>query len=456
MGCQARVKNKIIPYNPKLKEYAKQLRKNSTLAEVLLWKSIKNRTLGVQFHRQVPMLNYIVDFYCHELMLAIEIDGNSHDYRYFEDSKRQNKLEECGVEFIRFSDSDVKNNMFSISLSLEEKVRSLRTPLKPPQGDNQNEELHSKSIKEILIQTHDRIKPFIHKTPVLSSSLINEMVGADIVFKCENFQKMGAFKMRGAANAILSLSEEERQRGVVTHSSGNFAQAVSLAAQKLDVKAYIVMPENAPQVKKNGVKTYEGEIIECESTPQARESTANKIKEEKGASFLHPSNQDEVIYGNSTAAIELLEEYPELDVILTPVGGGGLIAGTALAANYFSNNCKIIGGEPMEADDAYRSLISGKIETNESFHTVADGLRTHLGDRNFPIIKKYVDKIIRVEEDEIINAMQLIWERMKIIIEPSCAVPFAAVLKNKEEFKNKNVGIILSGGNVDVTNLPFG
>ena len=309
--------------------------------------------------------------------------------------------------------------------------------------------------KQTLIEVHNRIKPFIHKTPVLTSQLLNEKAGCNLYFKCENFQKMGAFKMRGAANAILSLSQEERKRGVVTHSSGNFAQAVSLAAKKLGVKAYIVMPENAPQVKKDGVRTYEGEIIECDSTPQAREATANSIKEEKGASFLHPSNQDEVIYGNSTAAIELLVEQPNLDVILTPVGGGGLIAGTALAAHYFSNNCKVIGGEPMEADDAYRSLISGKIETNESFHTVADGLRTHLGDRNFPIIQKYVDKIIRVEEDEIINAMQLIWERMKIIIEPSCAVPFAAVLKNKEEFKNKNVGIILSGGNVDVKNLPF-
>ena len=425
------------------------------MAEVLLWKNIKNKALGVQFHRQVPMLEYIVDFYCHELMLAIEIDGNSHDYRYFEDKNRENKLEEQGIHFIRFTDSDVKNNMFSVSMSLEEKVKSLKTPLKSPQGDNSKNNILSKVTKQTLIEVHNRIKPFIHKTPVLSSSLINEMVGADIVFKCENFQKMGAFKMRGAANAILSLSEEERQRGVVTHSSGNFAQAVSLAAQKLEVKAYIVMPANAPQVKKDGVKTYAGEIIECESTPQAREATANKIKEEKGASFLHPSNQDEVIYGNSTVAMELLEEYPNLDVILTPVGGGGLIAGTALAAHYFSNNCKVIGGEPMEADDAYRSLISGKIETNDSFHTVADGLRTHLGDRNFPIIQKYVDKIIRVEEDEIINAMQLIWERMKIIIEPSCAVPFAAVLKNKEEFKNKNVGIILSGGNVDVKNLPF-
>ncbi|MBO6879146.1 pyridoxal-phosphate dependent enzyme [Winogradskyella sp.] len=310
-------------------------------------------------------------------------------------------------------------------------------------------------MKSILLEVHKRIKPFIHQTPVLTSQLLNEKAGCNLFFKCENFQKMGAFKMRGATNAILSLSEDERQKGVVTHSSGNFAQAVSLAAQKLGVKAYIVMPENAPQVKKDGVKTYEGEIIECESTLQAREATANKIREENGASFLHPSNQDEVIYGNSTAAMELLEEQPNLDVILVPIGGGGLIAGTALAAQFFSDKCKVIGGEPMEADDAYRSLISDKIETNDTANTVADGLRTNLGDRNFPIIKKHVEKIIRVEEHEIIEAMKLIWERMKVLVEPSSAVPFAAVLKNKEEFKNKNVGIILSGGNVDVTNLPF-
>ncbi|NNK40426.1 MAG: pyridoxal-phosphate dependent enzyme [Winogradskyella sp.] len=309
--------------------------------------------------------------------------------------------------------------------------------------------------KETLIQVKTRIQPYIHKTPVLTSQLLNEMSGADLYFKCENFQKMGAFKMRGASNAILSLTNEEKQSGVVTHSSGNFAQAVSLAAQKLGVKAYIVMPENAPQVKKNAVKSYQGEIIECESTPQAREETAKRIKDEKGASFLHPSNQDEVIYGNSTAAMELLEDYPDLDVIVTPIGGGGLIAGTALATQFFSNKCRVVGGEPMEADDAYRSLRSGKIETNTTINTIADGLRTHLGDRNFPIIKKYVDKIIRVEEDEIIEAMQLIWERMKIIIEPSCAVPFAAILKDKNEFKNQKVGIILSGGNVDVKNLPF-
>ena len=309
--------------------------------------------------------------------------------------------------------------------------------------------------KETLIDVQKRIEPYIHRTPVLTSKLLNETSGAQLFFKCENFQKMGAFKMRGATNAILSLSESERQKGVVTHSSGNFAQAVSLAAKKLGIKAYIVMPENAPQVKKNGVKTYNGEIIECESTPEAREATATRIKDEKGASFLHPSNQDEVILGNGTAAMELLEDYPDLDILMTPVGGGGLIAGTALAVHYFTENCKVIGGEPMVADDAYRSLLSGKIEYNTTFNTVADGLRTHLGDRNFPIIQKYVDRIIRVEENEIIEAMRLIWERMKIIIEPSCAVPFAALLKNKEEVKNKKVGIILSGGNVDLSNLPF-
>lgn len=309
--------------------------------------------------------------------------------------------------------------------------------------------------RDILLQAQERVAPYIHRTPVLTSQLLNDEAGAKLYFKCENFQKMGAFKMRGAANAILSLSQEERDKGVVTHSSGNFAQAVSLAALKLGVKAYIVMPENAPDVKKEAVRSYQGEIIECESTPEAREATAMAIQNSKGATFLHPSNQDEVIIGNSTAATELLEDYPDLDVILTPVGGGGLIAGTALSAKEFSGKCVVIGGEPMNVDDAYRSLKSGKIEINTSFNTIADGLRTHLGNRNFPIIKELVHDIIRVEEDEIIEAMRLIWERMKIIIEPSCAVPFAAVLKQKSTFKNKEVGIILSGGNVDLKNLPF-
>ena len=310
-------------------------------------------------------------------------------------------------------------------------------------------------IKETLIQVQQRIAPYIHRTPVLKSEQINDMAGASVYFKCENFQKMGAFKMRGASNAILSLSEEERKKGVVTHSSGNFAQALSLAAKKIGVPAYIVMPKNAPEVKKNAVKTYEGHIIECDSTPIAREDMAELVRQEKGATFVHPSNDDQVIYGQGTAAIELLEDYPDLDYIFVPVGGGGLIAGTALAASNFSKHCKVIGGEPENADDAYRSLLSGKIEFNESVDTIADGLRTFLGDRNFPIIKKHVERIITVSENEIIEAMKLIWERMKIIIEPSSAVAFAALLKQKEHFKNKKIGVIISGGNVDLKNLLF-
>lgn len=310
--------------------------------------------------------------------------------------------------------------------------------------------------KETLIEVRDRIKPYIHRTPVLSSGLINDICGCNVFFKCENFQKMGAFKMRGATNAILSLTEAQRAKGVVTHSSGNFAQALSLAAKGVGVKAYIVMPKNAPQVKKNAVMGYGGEIIESESTPIAREELAEKVKLETGATFIHPSNDDDVIHGQGTAAMELLEEHPELDYIFSPVGGGGLIAGTALAAKYFSDKCKVIGGEPKNMDDAYRSLKSGKLESNESgTTTIADGLRTFLGDRNFPIIKENVERIILVEEDEIVQAMKLIWERMKIIVEPSSAVAFAALLKEKEKFKNKNVGIIISGGNVDLKNLPF-
>lgn len=310
-------------------------------------------------------------------------------------------------------------------------------------------------MKEDLLSCHEKIKPYIHRTPVMSSRLLNEISGSNIYFKCENFQRMGAFKMRGAAHAIANLNEEEKARGVVTHSSGNFAQGVSLAAQSQGVKAYIVMPSNAPEVKKAAVRAYEGEIIICPPTIEDREANAQKIVEEKGATFLHPSNNTDVILGQGTAALELLEDHPDLEYILTPVGGGGLLAGSALAAHFFGNNCKCIGGEPREADDAWRSLQSGKIEKNETANTIADGLRTHLGHLNFPIIQQYVEEIIRVEEREIIEAMKLIWERMKIIIEPSCAVPFAALLREKEKFAGKKVGIVLSGGNVDLAKLPF-
>ncbi|MEE9364045.1 MAG: threonine/serine dehydratase [Cellulophaga sp.] len=310
-------------------------------------------------------------------------------------------------------------------------------------------------FKEQLLNSHKRIAPYIHRTPVLFSRLINEISGADIVFKCENFQRMGAFKMRGATNAILQLSEEQKKHGVVTHSSGNFAQALSLAAQSLGIKAFIVMPSTAPQVKKDAVKGYGGEIIECAPTLQDRNATARQIEIEKGATFIHPSNAMDVIIGQGTACMELLEDHSDLEFIVTPVGGGGLIAGTALAAYYFGDNCKVIGGEPFAVDDAYRSLRSGIIESNTSTDTIADGLKTQLGDQNFPIILEHVNRIIRVSEDEIISAMRIIWERMKIIIEPSSAVAFAAVLKEKELFKNKKTGIIISGGNIDVNKLPF-
>ncbi len=309
-----------------------------------------------------------------------------------------------------------------------------------------------KKYKEELKECHNRISPYIHNTPVLSSTLINDIVGGEVYFKCENFQKGGAYKLRGALNASLSLMADEREKGLVTHSSGNFAQAVSLSAQLLNVPAYIVMPSTAPAVKVAGVKTYNGQITMCAPTIEARENTSQEIHQNTGATMLHPSNQMEVIIGQGTAAVELLEVQPELDAIFCPVGGGGLIAGTCIAAH---GVCDVYGGEPYNVDDAYRSLQSGKIEFNNSTDTIADGLRTNLGDVNFPIIKEHVKDIVRVTEDEIVSAMRLVWERMKVIIEPSSAVTLAAVISSKEMWLGKKVGVIVSGGNVDLGNLPF-
>jgi threonine dehydratase len=309
--------------------------------------------------------------------------------------------------------------------------------------------------KKQLEQAILTVSEWVHQTPILTSATLNEMAGAQLYFKCENFQKMGAFKMRGAVNAIQNLTDEQKEAGVVTHSSGNFGQAVALAAKKIGVTAYVVMPENAPSVKKEAVAGYGAIVTQCQSTLEARELASAKIEKETGATFLHPSNNIDVILGNATAGLELLQKHPDLDYLLTPVGGGGLIAGTALAARYFGENCTVIGGEPFLVDDAYRSLKSGKIESNTTTNTIADGLRTNLGDINFPIIQELVSEIIRVEEEEILKAMKHIWERMKIIVEPSCAVPFAAVLREKTKFQHKKVGIILSGGNVDLSKLPF-
>ncbi len=312
-----------------------------------------------------------------------------------------------------------------------------------------------KITKENLLETQQRIKPFIHRTPVMSSKLINEIAGVEIYFKCENFQKMGAFKMRGATNAILQLSETEREFGVATHSSGNFAQALALAAKMQGIKAYVVMPSNAPEIKKTAVKGYGGEVIECIPTLEARETTLNEVVNKTGAIFLHPYNDYQVIEGQGTAAMELIEEYDDLDAIFTPVGGGGLLAGTAMAAHHFSPKTKVIAGEPMGADDAWQSLQKGEIVPQTNPQTIADGLLTSLGDKTFPIIKEYVEEIIRVDEKEIIAAMRLIWERMKLIVEPSSAVALAALLKNKKKYKGQKIGIILSGGNVQLSKLSF-
>lgn len=300
-----------------------------------------------------------------------------------------------------------------------------------------------------------RVKPHVHNTPVLTSTNVNERTGATVFFKCENFQRMGAFKMRGAINAILQLPKADRSKGVITHSSGNFAQALALAARSLDVKAYIIMPGNAQRVKVEAARGYGAEVIECGPTLESREKTCSEIRAKTQATFIHPSNDMNVIIGQGTAAYELIREVKDLDILLAPVGGGGLIAGTAMVQHYLLPESQTIGSEPFGADDAFLSLKIGKIQPSVNPITIADGLKTQLGDQNFPIIRKYVSNIIRVEESEIIAAMRYIWERMKIVIEPSSAVAVAALFRKRERFLKKKVGVILSGGNVDLSDLPF-
>lgn len=298
-------------------------------------------------------------------------------------------------------------------------------------------------------QAHLRIRPYIHRTPVLTCHALDEMVGARMFFKCENFQKVGAFKFRGACNAIFSLPSEEASRGVVTHSSGNHAAALALAARKRGISARIVMPSNAPPVKIDAVKNYGGMITFCEPTLASREGTAAQVIEETGATMIHPYNDYRIIAGQGTAALELIEEVNDLDYILAPVGGGGLMSGTAIAAKSLNPGIKVIGCEPKNADDAYRSVQAGKIIPSENPDTIADGLKTSLGEKTFPIIQEFVDVIVLVTEQQIITAMRHIFERMKIIIEPSSAVPFGALISNKLNVSGKKVGIIISGGNVD-------
>jgi len=300
-----------------------------------------------------------------------------------------------------------------------------------------------------------RIAFGIHRTPVLSSAFFDSRFDAGLFFKCENFQKVGAFKSRGAVNAVFSLDEKTARNGVATHSSGNHAQALARAAALRKIPAYIVMPENAPRVKINAVKGYGGMVTFCKPTLKARESMLKKVIAQTNAVEIHPYDNLSVIEGQATAAMELLEECPDLDVILCPVGGGGLLSGTALAAHYFSDKTHVIACEPAGADDAFRSFKSGKLVPSVAPKTIADGLLTSLGVITFPIIQKFVDDIVTVKEVHIIEAMRLIFERMKIVVEPSAAVPLAAVLEKKVDVKGKKVGIILSGGNVDLNHLPW-
>ncbi|MDF1612590.1 pyridoxal-phosphate dependent enzyme [Stygiobacter electus] len=309
--------------------------------------------------------------------------------------------------------------------------------------------------KERLIEARERISNQVKRTPILTSSSINKILNANIFFKCENFQKVGAFKFRGASNAVLSLNEKEMINGVATHSSGNHAAALALAAKMKNIPAYIVMPKTAPEIKKKAVAGYGAKIIFCEPTLKAREETLNNVIQETNAIFIHPYDNYDVIAGQSTAAQEIFAELNDLDFIIAPVGGGGLLSGTALSTKYFSPKTKIIGAEPKEADDAFKSFNDKKIYPSINPKTICDGLLTQLSEKTFKIITNTVDEILTAKEETIIEAMKLIWERMKIIIEPSSAVTLAIMIENQEKFLNKKIAIILSGGNVDLKNLPF-
>ncbi len=306
-----------------------------------------------------------------------------------------------------------------------------------------------------VLDAAQRIETHVHRTPVLTSKTLDRMTGAELFFKCENLQRVGAFKARGACNAVFFLTKEQAQRGVATHSSGNHGAALAYAAGLRNVPVIVVMPDNAPPVKRAAVAGYGARIVTCGSHPLDRERALEDVIAETGATFVHPSNDPRVIAGQGTAALELLADVPGLDVVIAPIGGGGLMGGTALAVAGRSPGTRAIAAEPEMADDAYRSFRDGRIYPSENPQTIADGLRTFLGDLTFPIIRQHVAGIVTVSERAIIDAMRTIWERMKIIIEPSSAVPVAALLEKKLDTKGQRIGIIISGGNVDLTRLPW-
>ena len=308
---------------------------------------------------------------------------------------------------------------------------------------------------ETIRHARRRIAEHIHRTPVMTCAALDEMAGARLFFKCENLQKTGSFKMRGAANAVFSLSPNDAKAGVVTHSSGNHAAALALAARRRGIPAWIVMPSNAPLAKRKAVEGYGGRITLCEPTLPARDAAAKELQEKSGAALVHPYNDHRIITGQATAAAELLEDVHDLDCILAPVSGGGLLSGTGIAAKSMTSGIRVLGCEPKNADDAARSMAAGRLETCEHPDTIADGLRASLCELTFGILRERVDEIVVVTEEEIVEAMRHVWERMKFIIEPSSAVAVAPALLRRIRAEGKRVGIILSGGNVDLGKLPF-
>lgn len=308
---------------------------------------------------------------------------------------------------------------------------------------------------EAIRSAHARIRPHIHRTPIFTSESIDQMTGAHLFFKCENLQKTGSFKFRGATNAVLSLTDEEAKRGVVTVSSGNHAAAISLAARRRGIPAWIVMPGNAPRAKRQAVESYGGRVTECEYSVASRDAACKILQEKTGAVLIHPYNNPQVIAGQGTATIELLEDVPDLDVIITPVSGGGLLSGTSIAAKSMRPQIRVIGAEPKNADDAYRSFASGKIEPAAKTETIADGLRATLCPLTFSILRQHLDEIALVTEEEILAAMRTLWERLKLIVEPSGAVSAAIAIHKKFPIGGKRIGIILSGGNLDLDQIPF-
>jgi threonine dehydratase len=310
------------------------------------------------------------------------------------------------------------------------------------------------SFKDIQ-DAHERIRSFIHRTPVLTNSSLNKLTGAELYFKCENFQKAGSFKIRGATNTVLQLTQEELDRGIVTASSGNHGAALSMAVSNRGGKTTVVMPNNTPKMKVDNVERNGGEIVWCEPVQESRETVLQDLLAKTGVVLVHPYNDDRIIAGQGTAAKELLEDHPDLELLVSPVSGGGLLSGTLCSTKEMKPEILVYGAEPAEADDAFRSLQSGIIRSNETTNTICDGLRAQIGTIPFPIIQEKVDGIITVTEDEIIDAMRMIWERMKIIVEPSSTITLAAILNRKELFAGKKVGLILSGGNVDLEEMPF-